>query len=173
MKKVFIVRLTEASGRNSMPWCERKRHRRFPLHVPGFCLSGPGQRRRAQTDAQVAEALSVAAKTVFNVRRRWVEQGLEAAAPRKKQDGPSRHVNSMAGRRPSWWPHVAAPLPKAGAMDLADACRKLVELQVVTPSAGNGAQHAKKNAVKPWLTAAMVPPKKHDGEFVWRMEDVL
>ena len=29
----------------------------------------------AQTDAQVAEALSVAAKTVFNVRRRWVEAG--------------------------------------------------------------------------------------------------
>jgi transposase len=42
------------------------------------------------TDAEIADALDVSPKTVFNIRRRWVELGLEQALERKKQDTPSR-----------------------------------------------------------------------------------
>jgi transposase len=49
-----------------------------------------GENGEAWSDAQVAEALNVAPKSVFNIRRRWVEEGLQAALHRKKQDGPSR-----------------------------------------------------------------------------------
>jgi len=34
--------------------------------------------------------VDVAPKTVFNIRRRWIEEGLEAALNRKKQECPSR-----------------------------------------------------------------------------------
>ncbi len=47
--------------------------------------SGPGW-----TDARIAEGLGVTTRTVENIRRRFVEQGLQAALERKKQCRPSR-----------------------------------------------------------------------------------
>ncbi len=39
----------------------------------------------AYTDAEIAEALDVSPKTVFNLRRKWVELGLEQALERRPQ----------------------------------------------------------------------------------------
>jgi len=39
----------------------------------------------AYTDAEIAEALDVSSKTVFNVRKKWVELGLEQALERRPQ----------------------------------------------------------------------------------------
>ncbi len=44
----------------------------------------------ANTDAEVAEALDVSLKTVFNIRRKWVEVGIEHVLQRKPQSSPSR-----------------------------------------------------------------------------------
>ena len=44
----------------------------------------------AWADSQIAEALNVSMKTVFNVRRKSVEHGLVAALERKKQENSSR-----------------------------------------------------------------------------------
>jgi hypothetical protein len=44
----------------------------------------------AWTDARIAEAVEVNRTTVEQVRRRFVEQGLQAALVRKQQDRPSR-----------------------------------------------------------------------------------
>src|SRR5438132_302925 len=44
----------------------------------------------AWTDARIAEALEVHVTTVEHLRERFVEQGLDAALGRKKQDRPSR-----------------------------------------------------------------------------------
>lgn len=44
----------------------------------------------AYTDAEIAEALDVSSKTVFNIRRKWVELGLEQALERQPQKSPSR-----------------------------------------------------------------------------------
>src|SRR3954447_9045039 len=41
-------------------------------------------------DDRIAEALDISADTIGRVRQRFVEQGLEAALVRKKQDRPSR-----------------------------------------------------------------------------------
>ena len=49
-----------------------------------------GDKGEAWTDAEIAEALDVTSKTVFNLRRRWVEEGLETALKRRKQERPSR-----------------------------------------------------------------------------------
>ncbi len=42
------------------------------------------------TDARIAEGLGVTTRTVENIRRRFVEQGLQAALERKKQCRPPR-----------------------------------------------------------------------------------
>lgn len=44
----------------------------------------------AWTDERIAEAVEVSTATVERVRQRFVEQGVEAALTRKKQDKPSR-----------------------------------------------------------------------------------
>jgi transposase len=44
----------------------------------------------AYTDAEIAEALDVSAKTVFNIRQKWVELGLEETLERRPQQTPSR-----------------------------------------------------------------------------------
>ena len=47
--------------------------------------SGPGW-----SDSRIAKAIEVSTDTIARVRQRFVEQGLEAALVRKKQDKPSR-----------------------------------------------------------------------------------
>jgi transposase len=44
----------------------------------------------AYTDAAIAEALDVSPKTVFNIRQKWVELGLEQTLQRRPQKRPSR-----------------------------------------------------------------------------------
>ena len=44
----------------------------------------------AYTDAEIAEELEVSAKTVFNIRRKWVELGLEQVLERRPQSKLSR-----------------------------------------------------------------------------------
>ena len=44
----------------------------------------------AWSDSRIAKAIEVSTDTVARVRERFVEQGLEAALVRKKQDKPSR-----------------------------------------------------------------------------------
>ncbi len=48
------------------------------------------ERGPAWADAEIAEALEVSLKTVFNIRRRWVERGLDAALERQPPDAPAR-----------------------------------------------------------------------------------
>lgn len=44
----------------------------------------------AWTDAQIAEALDLSPKTVFNIRKKWVELGIEQVLERRPQKRPSR-----------------------------------------------------------------------------------
>jgi transposase len=86
----------------------------------------------AWPDSRIAEALEVSVATVERVRRRFVEQGLDAALGRKKQDRPSRE-RTLDGRAEARLIALACSAPPAGRNEwtmqlLAD---KLVELKVV------------------------------------------
>ena len=88
---------------------------------------GPGW-----NDDQIAEAVEVSVATVERLRRRFVEQGLEAALGRKKQDRPSR-PRKLDGRAEARLIALACSAPPEGRKEwtmqlLAD---KLVELQLV------------------------------------------
>ena len=86
----------------------------------------------AWPDARIAEAVETSIATVERVRQRFVEQGLEAALGRKKQDRPSR-PRKLDGRAEARLIALACSAPPEGRKEwtmqlLAD---KLVELQVV------------------------------------------
>jgi transposase len=86
----------------------------------------------AWADARIAEALEVGTATIERVRQRFVEQGLEAALGRKKQDRPSR-PRKLDGRAEARLIALACSAPPDGRKEwtmqlLAD---KLVELAVV------------------------------------------
>jgi hypothetical protein len=86
----------------------------------------------AWTDERVAEAVAVGRATVERVRQRFVEQGLEAALGRKRQDRPSRE-RKLDGRAEARLIALACSPPPDGRAEwsmqlLAD---RLVELRVV------------------------------------------
>jgi transposase len=86
----------------------------------------------ACTDAAIAQAVEVGVATVERVRRRFVEQGLEAALGRKPQDRPSRE-RKLDGRAEARLVALACAAPPQGRTEwtmqlLAD---KLVELRIV------------------------------------------
>jgi transposase len=83
-------------------------------------------------DARIAEAAEVSTDTVARVRQRFVEQGLDAALVRKKQDRPSRE-RTLDGRAEARLIALACSAPPDGRKEwtmklLAD---RLVELEVV------------------------------------------
>jgi transposase len=91
MKKVFVVRLTEQERSELETLVRKGKASALTITRARMILKADqGENGEAWSDAQVAEALNVAPKSVFNIRRRWVEEGLQAALHRKKQDGPSR-----------------------------------------------------------------------------------
>ena len=132
-KKVFVVRLTEVERSELDALIRKGKASALTLaHARILLKADQGKDGEAQTDAQIAEALSVAAKTVFNVRRRWVEEGLEAALRRKKQDCPSRSRKLDGRAEAKLVATCCSPAPQGRARwTLRMLAGKLVELQVV------------------------------------------
>ncbi len=132
-KKLFVVRLTEVERSELDALMRKGKASALTLARARVLLKADqGKDGEAQTDAQIAEALSVAAKTVFNVRRRWVEEGLEAALRRKKQDCPSRSRKLDGRAEAKLVAACCGPAPQGRARwTLRMLAGKLVELQVV------------------------------------------
>ena len=86
----------------------------------------------AWTDARIAEAVEVNRTTVEQVRQRFVEQGLQAALVRKKQDRPSRE-RKLDGAGEARLIALACSGPPQGraAWTLRLLADQLVELEVV------------------------------------------
>jgi len=101
-------------------------------HARVLLKAGAADGGAAWPDARIAEAVEVSIATVERIRQRFVEQGLEAALGRKKQDRPSR-PRTLDGRAEARLIALACSAPPEGRKEwtmqlLAD---KLVELRVV------------------------------------------
>ena len=98
MKKVFIVRLTDEERLELESLIRKGKAAAIRITRARILLKADqGDKGDAWTDAEISEAVDVAPKTVFNIRRRWVEEGLEAALNRKKQERPSR-IRKLDGK---------------------------------------------------------------------------
>ena len=133
MKKVFIVRLTEVERAELEALVRKGKASALAIARARILLKADqGKNGEARTDAQIAEALGIAAKTVFNVRRRWVEEGLEAALHRKKQDCPSRSRKLDGVAEAKLVATCCGPAPQGRARwTLRMLADKLVEFEVV------------------------------------------
>ena len=89
MNKKYIVRLTEEEREHLEEFVSKGKRAAYKIKHAHMLLKadadGPGW-----SDEAIAEAFSVHANTVRNLRQRFVEQGLTAALERKKQSAPSR-----------------------------------------------------------------------------------
>jgi hypothetical protein len=124
---------------------------------------------------RIAEAVEVSAATVARVRRRFVEQGLEAALSRKRQDKPSRE-RTLDGRGEAHLVALACSPPPEGraAWTLQLLADTLVELRVVEAISDETVRVVlNRNALKPWLREQWCIPPKASAEFVCALEDVL
>jgi transposase len=133
MKKVFIVRLTQTERAELESLVRKGKTSALAIARARILLKADqGKDGEARSDAQIAEALGIATKTVFNVRRRWVEEGLEAALHRKKQDCPSRSRKLDGVAEAKLVATCCGPVPQGRARwTLRMLADKLVELEVV------------------------------------------
>jgi transposase len=132
MKKYKVTLTTEerqqlqgliAAGKAA---AKRLAHARILLKADA-AEGGPGW-----DDQRIAEATEVSTDTVARVRQRFVEQGLEAALARKKQDRPSRE-RKLDGRAEARLIALACSAPPDGrkAWTMKLLADRLVELEVV------------------------------------------
>ena len=123
-------------------------------------------------DHEIAGVLLVNAATVARVRKRFVEEGLEAAINDRPRPGRERKLDGKQGSAPgchrvqqSTRRTCKLDAPSAGGQGGGDGvCREHL--------LGDGAPDTQKNELKPWRKKEWCIPKL-SGEFVARMEDVL
>lgn len=98
MEKKYVVRLTKKERQDLQKLVSTGKAPAYKIKHANILLSvdanGPNW-----TDKQVAQAFSCHVNTVVNVRRRFVERGLEAALGRKKRDIVPRVVNGEVEAR--------------------------------------------------------------------------
>ena len=175
MSKRHVVRLTERERAALRQRLSASRCRaRELLHARILLKTDQGADGPGWTDGATADALEVSISTVQHVRKRFAEAGLEATLGRRRSH--REYGRKLDGEQEA---HLVAPActpPPVGRRRwtlrlLAD---KLVELRYVDGvSYETVRQVLKKNALKPWLTKRWCIPPEQNGEFVWRMEDVL
>ncbi len=175
MSKRYVVTLTEGERAALRPQLAAGRGpARHLTRARTLLKADEGPHGSGWPDPAIAQALDVSMPTVQRVRRRFVEQGTEAAVhgqlPRSecrcKLDGEQEaHLVALACSPP--------PLGRR-CWTLRLLADKLVELRYIDGvSYETVRQVLKKNRLKPWLTKRWVIPPEANGEFVWRMEDVL
>ena len=91
MNKRYIVKLSKDERRELSELVKREKiAAKKRTHAQVLLLADSSKHGPGWTDQAVAEACQVTVRTVENIRKRLVLEGLEAALNRKKQTRPSR-----------------------------------------------------------------------------------
>ena len=149
------------------------------------CLAGGKERarklKRAQillaadqrlTDETIAKTIGCGTSTVYRVKRRFVEEGLDAALVDRPRPGGAR---KLTGREEALLVAVACSAPPTGRRRwtlelLADEFVRLTPHESLSRETVR--RRLAENELKPWQQKMWCIPKV-DAEFVERMEDVL
>ena len=175
MVKRYRVRLSEEEQQGLRSLVSKGRAAAYKqTHARILLLCDENQADGAMKDEEIARALKLGTATVERVRRRGVEEGLEAALGRRQQLNRRQRKLDGAGEA-----HLIAltcsqpPEGRAG-WTLRLLADQLVECEIVDSiSTRNGAPDAEKNELKPWLKECWCIPPQGSAEFVCAMEDVL
>ena len=131
--KRFVVRLSSEEREQLLALVKAGKASALKLVRARVLLKADQQERApAWTDAEIAEALEVSLKTVFNIRRRWVEHGLAVTLERKPPDGPAKPRKLDGNVEAKLVATCCGPPPKGHAKwTLRLLAARLVELEVV------------------------------------------
>ena len=144
-------------------------------HAQVLLLADCGQHGPAWKDEAIAEACRVTVRTVENIRKRLVLEGLDAALNRKPQVRLSRQ-KILDGEKEAKVIALCCGAKPCGprTLDVAAAGRtgrRTGHRRIDFPR--DGAPVSKKNELKPWQKSMWCIPPKHNAEFVFHMENVL
>lgn len=89
MNKKYIVRLSDEDRAQLTELTRKGQAAAYKIRHAHILLKADAE-GPAWTATKIAESFSVSVNTVLGIRQRWVEEGLEAALNRKKQQRPSR-----------------------------------------------------------------------------------
>jgi transposase len=174
MRKSCVVSLTPEerahlerlvnSGRTSS---KKQTHARILLKADTN-LEGP-----AWPDRQICEALEISSSCEERVRKRFVEEGLEAALNRRVCRRPSRRL--LDGEQEARLLALACSTPAQGngAWTLRLLTDRMVALEYVESISYETVRRVLKNEIKPHLKQCWCIPPAGNAEFVCRMEDIL
>ena len=143
-------------------------------HARILLMSDEAQDGLPMTDEAIAQALKVGHATVERVRRRCVEEGIEAALSRKRQL--RRRAKKLDGEAEAHLIAIACSEAPQGRADwtLKLLAEQLVEREIVDSISTETVRKAlKKNELKPWLKECWCIPPEGNASFVCAMEDVL
>lgn len=131
MNKKYVVRLDDGERRLLKELARKGKAAAYKIKHANILLKvdadGPGW-----SDEETAQAFGCHSNTVRNVRQRLVEQGLEAALERKKQEQPSRE-RIFDGQNEARLIATSCSEPPAGraAWTLELLADRMVELEIV------------------------------------------
>ena len=174
MSKKYLVRLTDDERAMLTALITKGKTAAYKIKPANLLLkvevAGPNW-----GDEETAEAYSCTLRTLFNVRQRLVEQGLEAALERKKRERPPVQP-SLDGEKEARLIQIACSEPPSGHAKwtlklLAD---ELIQLEVVQNLSPQTVMRTlKKNELKPHLRKCWVIRPEENAEFAAGMEDIL
>lgn len=128
--------------------------------------------RREHTDEQIVAALSTSTSTVYRVKKRFVEEGLEAALNERSRPGGERKLKP---NDEATLVAIACSTPPKGRSRwtlqlLADRLVAMTEIDEVSTETIR--RRLKENELKPWQKKMWCVPAI-DAEYVARMEHIL
>jgi len=127
---------------------------------------------KGTSDVAIAESLSVGASTVYRTKRRFVEEGLEAALSEEPRPGADRKLEAKEEAL-LIATACAAPPPGRARWTLELLAGEMVRLTShKSLSTETIRRRLAENKLKPWQKKMWCIPKV-DADFVARMEDVL
>jgi transposase len=132
MKRYVVELTTEEQDELAQLVSKGKAAARKITHARVLLQANESENGPAWTDKQISEAFGVHTNTIHDIRRRFVEDGLQAALLRRKQDHPSRkrivdgeiEAHLIALR-------CGAPPQGKGRWNLRLLADRLVELEIV------------------------------------------
>jgi hypothetical protein len=131
MNKKYVVRMTTRERRELQVMVKKGKTVAYKIKHANVLLAADAD-GPAWPDGRIAQAFSCHPRTVENLRRRFVLEGLEAALQRKKQLRPSRQ-RTLDGRGEARLIALACSTPPRGRdrWTLKMLADKLVQLEVV------------------------------------------
>ncbi len=131
MAKIYVVRLTPAERRGLEAMVRKGRAAACRIRHANILIKADSD-GPAWTDTRIAEAFGCHLRTVENVRRRFVLEGIDAALNRKKQSRPSV-ARKLDGEKEAKLIAVACSTPPEGRRrwTLRLIADRMVELDIV------------------------------------------